>query len=284
VSGTHAAVGLLVLAALAVAPGRSAQAHGSFHARIAQADARVALAPDDPEAWLERAVLYRLHGDGERAWADLERAAALAPGRRDVAFERALVLLDAERFAEADAILAGLLGPGLGQPRAHVARARALAGLGDWAGAADELGKAIESQPVPIPDLHLEHARALARAHPGDPDPALHSLDRALAALGPVVALEQEALTLELEAARYDAALARLDRLAARSARPESWLVRRGDVLERAGRHLEARAAYSAALDAIDRLTPQQRAVPALVALDERARRGAVGADLAGAP
>ena len=79
---------------------------------------------------------------------------------------------------------------------------------------------------------------------------ALHSLDEGIVRLGPIVTLELEAIEVELRLNRYDAALARVDRISAQTPRKDSWLARRGAILERAGRLDEAHAAYRAALDA----------------------------------
>ena len=48
-------------------------------------------------------------------------------------------------------------------------------------------------------------------------------------------------------------------RMCSRTPRKELWLARRGEVLEKAGRAAEARAAYQAALVAIDELPEQRR-------------------------
>jgi tetratricopeptide (TPR) repeat protein len=81
---------------------------------------------------------------------------------------------------------------------------------------------------------------------------ALTALEAGLARIGPAVSLELAAVDLEVELGRYEAALARLDRLLGRTAVSPAWVVRRGEVLERAGRPAEARAEYARALALID--------------------------------
>ncbi len=95
-----------------------------------------------------------------------------------------------------------------------------------------------------------------------------------MAALGPLVSLGFEAIDLEVRLRRFDAALARIDQLSAGSPRRESWLVRRGEILEAAGRDAEARQAYESAMDAIAALPAGRRAVPAVADLAASARRG----------
>ena len=97
-------------------------------------------------------------------------------------------------------------------------------------------------------------------ALPISAEEAIRSLDEGIARIGSVVTLHLRALALEESLGRIDAAAARLEQLAAESERRESWLKRRGDLFARAGRAVEARAAYSAALAAIDSLPEWLRA------------------------
>jgi predicted negative regulator of RcsB-dependent stress response len=80
------------------------------------------------------------------------------------------------------------------------------------------------------------------------------------------------ALELELKGKHYDRALARLDRMAAQYARKEQWLVRRGEILQQAGRKREAREAFEAAIHAIGLLPAHQRRTGAMIKLENRAR------------
>jgi len=66
--------------------------------------------------------------------------------------------------------------------------------------------------------------------------------------------------------------LHRLDLIAGQSQRKEAWLVRRGEILKIAGRDEEARAAFNAALVAIESLPAGPRQSRATTALELRAR------------
>jgi predicted RNA polymerase sigma factor len=72
---------------------------------------------------------------------------------------------------------------------------------------------------------------------------------------------------------RFEAALARVDRLGAGAARPETWMLRRGDILRQAGRRGEAAEAYRAALAGMDRQSPTVQARPATQALRKELER-----------
>ena len=102
-------------------------------------------------------------------------------------------------------------------------------------------------------------------------DVALQGLDEGLERLGQPITLQLYAIDLELELGRHDAALARLDRIASRADRKETWLVRRGEILEQAGRPAEARAAYVAAIEAVQALPATRRGTRAVSRLQTRA-------------
>jgi predicted Zn-dependent protease len=87
------------------------------------------------------------------------------------------------------------------------------------------------------------------------------------------------ALEIELKQNRVDAALARLDKVMAQSPRKETWLVRRGEILQQAGRTKEAVAAFQAAQKALDTLPPTRRTVPAMAELEQRLRKGLAEAE-----
>jgi hypothetical protein len=61
--------------------------------------------------------------------------------------------------------------------------------------------------------------------------------------------------------------------VAQRSPRKETWLARKAEVLQQAGRSNEAAQAYKAALMALQTLPPTRRNVPAMLELDKRIRR-----------
>jgi tetratricopeptide (TPR) repeat protein len=248
----------LVLA-LCVSIAPAARAHGSFHERLEQANAAIVARPGAAEPLLVRADLYRRHGDLEEALADVERAAALEPELVRVEYVRAETLAAAGRQLEAVAAYGRYLAVYPDHPEAREGRASALFALGRPLEAARDLDVAVAHQPVPLPGTYLARARALADAGDAYLDEAIAGLDAGIAVLGPVVALERAAIELELRRGAVDAALERLDRVRLRSPRQESWLARRGEILERAGRREEARVAYVEALAALEQLPPERR-------------------------
>jgi len=153
-----------------------------------------------------------------------------------------------------------------GHYEALLTRARVLAKLDDRTNAARDFTAALAMSSIPEPELYLE------RANVQPVDEALRGLDDGINKLGPVVTLQIAAIELELRRKNYDGALARLDQITAQSERKEAWLVKRGEILKLAGRDDEARAAFNAALVAIEALPPAYRQSRAVTALELRAR------------
>jgi tetratricopeptide (TPR) repeat protein len=247
-------------------------AHGGFHERIERANRAVEADPDAPGPYLNRAELHRRHGDFAEAMADIDRAAALEPGGHASDYFRGRVYLDSGRAQQAEAALRRFLEHEPRNPAALEARARALASLGRHIEAAHAYTRAIESQPVPIPAYYLARAEAFAEAGAEHLPEAIRSLDAGLVTLGPVMTLQRAAIALEVRRGNVDGALARLQSAAAASPRQETWLARRGEILERAGRFEEAHDSFELALREMDQLPPHRRRTDAMTRLDAQLR------------
>src|ERR1041384_553853 len=118
--------------------------------------------------------------------------------------------------------------------------------------AAADFTRAIDLLPEPRTENYIE--RAQAQKSGGDLKAALNGLDEGIAKLGPLVTLQLDAIELEMDLANYDGALKRLETLAGQSERKETWLARKGEILLKAGRTQEARAAFGESLQAIKQL------------------------------
>lgn len=240
-----AALGLACL----VGGGRPASAHDGLGARIAALSAQIVQSPSSPSLYLKRAELYRENRQWTEALADLDRTERIDPAMAVVHLVRAHVNVDRRNWEAAVDSASKFLARQPDHADAHLVRARAYAQQGRKQQAAADFTSALAVRPSP--DVYIERARALSSGARAPLEDAVRGLDEGMARLGPIVTLELEAIDLEMRLNRYDSALARVDRIAARTPRKESWLARRGAILERAGRGDEARAAYRAALDSI---------------------------------
>jgi predicted Zn-dependent protease len=250
-----------------------ARAHEGLREQIIAISAKIKLDPKNASLYLQRGELYRLDRHWTRAAADYDRAARLQPGLSVVDLARGRMLFESGRLRQAKIVLDRFLTRHPDHFEGLITRARVLTRMGSRTQAARDFTQALPLVSTSEPELYLERAQVLA----GDSrhiEEALRGLDEGINRLGPLVTLQLSAIELELRRNNYDAALTRLDTITAQSERKEMWLVRRGEILKSAGRNEEARAAFSAALAAIESLPPERRQNRAVTALQNRARSG----------
>jgi tetratricopeptide (TPR) repeat protein len=248
-------------------------AHDGIHEQIAEVTRQIERDPQNAALYLKRGELHRLHRDWDKALLDYDRAARLNPQLAVVDFARGKMLYETGKHESAKLALERFLAQQPEHVEALVTRGRVLVKLNKHAEAARDFTAAIMlSSPRPQPEMFIERAQTLTAAGVEFRDEALRGLDEGIEKLGPLVTLQLAALDLELAEKRYDRALARLERIAAQSPRKETWLARRGEIMEQAGRKTEAQAAYAAALAAVETLPPHRRRVKAVTELETRLR------------
>ena len=247
-------------------------AHGDVHDRIVLLTTQIAQGNTSSNGLLyfQRAELFRIDGDYTNAMADLNRAAQLNPALTRVDFCRGRVLLEAGKPQDALAPLNRYLAGKPEDAEAFITRARALQKVGNHKPATEDYTTAIQISRVSNPELFIERAESFRAL--GKWDEAIRGLDEGIRKMGPLVTLQLPAIDLEVAAKRYDAALARIDTVMARLQRKETWLVRRAEILTKAGRTEDARKNYQDALAAIDRLPPSHRGTRATLDLEARIR------------
>jgi predicted Zn-dependent protease len=256
--------------------GGPALAHRDIEEQIAVIDKLIEARPDHADLYLRRGELNRIHRDWRAAEADYLMARKLDPEMAAVDFCLGRMNLEAGKPGEARAFLDRYLAERPKDPTGRATRARALVELGQPLAAAEDYTRALALQPEnsPKPEYYLERARALVAAGPKHLDRAIAGLDEGLEKLGDPVTLQLYATDLEIEAERYDAALRRVDRIAAQSVRQEPWLMRKGSILEAAGRPGKALEMYRTALEKIAALPESRKQNRAVKRLEAEARAG----------
>lgn len=233
-----------------------AQAHGDIHVQIHQINPKIKKAPS-AALYVKRGDLYRLDEDYAAALADFQRAEKLDPKLDTIYLGRGRTLFEAGRFKEALPALDHLLEMKPDHPDGRILRARVHAALGESESALRDYDHVVTTVPSPSPDCFLERSFALTKLHRSQD--AVRGLDEGISCLGNLQALQLAALEIEIGLKQYDAALVRIDQAMAPLQRKEQWLTRRGEILQTAGRSEEAKAAYTAALAAIQTLPPTPR-------------------------
>jgi predicted Zn-dependent protease len=248
-------------------------AHMEVHEQIRAMDRMIEAQPNDPKLYLRRGELHRIHQDWALAKKDYLKARKLEPDLAAVDFCMGRMKLEAGKPAEAKRYLDRFLRRLPNDPKGRQVRGETLVELGQPLAAAEDFTVALDNavQGTPRPEIYIARARALVSAGPEYLDRALSGLDEGLQTIGWPVTLDLYALELEIKAKRFDDALSRLDRLAANSTRKEPWLMRKGAVLEAAGRNGEATQVFQQALKAIDTLPRHRRGTRAVKRMEDEA-------------
>jgi len=240
----------------------SAHGHAGVDDEIQRLTLQIRQDPANPQLYLQRGDLYRIHRDWNQALADFRKAQQLDATAAAAEIGLGRTRLEQGSPQQALAHLNRALARQPGNVRALVTRAKAWRTLGKPLAAAVDYSRAIEHFPAPgkpLPEYYLERARAYVAAGDAHIDEALRSLDEGMQVLGNIQTLALYGVELETGRGNFDAALMRLDPLIARANRKEFLLLERGDILLAAQRTEEARQAFLAAQVAVAALPPRHR-------------------------
>ena len=244
------------------------EAHQPLDVQVAALTRLIEASPGRRDLLLLRADRYRRQGSWGQALNDIAHANRLGAAPDSTALSLARVFLDRGHPSAAEALLKPF--STCNSPELHIVRTEALKNLGRTRDALHALDRAIELDPDLGPDIHLERAELLLAIDPPERAEALAGIQRALARMGPVPGLSFLGSEIACDLKNYDLALELLDRLTPYFDRQEQLLARRGDILRHAGRTLEAQAAYTDALAALESVP----ASPAASRLEERKYHG----------
>ncbi len=231
-----------------------ALAHGPLHEQITNVTAELSLRPNDVPLLLRRGELNRLDERWDAALADFQLAKKLAPANPEPLLGLGRLALDQGKFADATRSLTGFLALQSNHVEGHLLLARALVRSDHAPDAVEHFSRALALSAEPRPEWFIERSQSHFAQGDSHLAEALAGLDEGVTKLGPVPTLQLAAIALELRRQGFDAALQRLDTILASSERKERWLLRRGEILELAGRPAEAVTAYNAAREAFEAL------------------------------
>jgi len=247
-------------------------AHPDIDARIDILDKKITQNPNDAMLYLKRGNLHRQHRDWEAALADFKSATSIAPDLPDVFYYRSLLWFDAGQPTRAHELIDRFLAiqPSLAQ--GFIVRSRIRTELRQYLNASEDLTTALKLVEKPLPDLYVERARLLKKAGPAYRDKMRRGLEEGLKRLGPLVSLIDLLVELEAEDGHYQRALEYMDILPQAVQQQPGWISRRGDIYFSAGKKQEAVSNYEQFLVRIAALPENRRDISDIRELEQRVR------------
>jgi tetratricopeptide (TPR) repeat protein len=225
-------------------------AHPGLHHDIEQVTELLAAEPERADLWLRRGRLHRMSDHLAASLSDLDHARELAPEMGEVALERGLTLGALDRDLEALEELDRFIRLRTDSSLAYAERARIRARLGRLGPAITDYSRSLDLNE----DVEIYILRGRLQEQNGRLDDAAAGYRVGLERLNGAVVLRLALIRVETERGNYDVALALIDEQLAQAAAKTDWYLRRGDVLEAAGKPAAAEAARREALAEADRV------------------------------
>ncbi|MEE8368625.1 MAG: tetratricopeptide repeat protein [Thermoanaerobaculia bacterium] len=248
--------------------GGSVRAHPPWDDQLEVLEEQIREEPLNASLYVRRADLKKELGNTRSALIDYDRASEIDPELDLVDLGRGLLYLGIEDPTMAQFFLDRFLDQNPEHAKALLASARALRQLGELDLAASRYERAIGGFKVVKPAFFVELAEVQIES--GDHHAAIKTLDEGMRRFGPLTSLQIRAIDILDDQGNTQKALIRLDRLTESSPQTARWLLRRGELLESAGRLVEAEAAYVKSRSELDKQMKGSRKNRSLVALERR--------------
>lgn len=224
-------------------------AHGDLHQAIARVTDQIQKDPQDVFLYFERGMLYQEHEELEAALADYERVLTLEPGFHSCLLQMAQIHLLRNRPSLALSKIEEYLKREPANPFAYKTRAEIWRQLGEDQAAVADLRTmiALKNENAIRPEDYFQLSEAVLRTDGHPYTDAITALEEGIERLGPVISLQSRLVDLEVLGGRYAAALARIDRIMTALPLTKTWLQKKADILELAGRPTDAAQALEQA-------------------------------------
>jgi tetratricopeptide (TPR) repeat protein len=256
---------------LALLTAQFSHGHGAYHDVVERIEAELKKSPDDAALHYKLAEAHAGHEESKACLKEVSEVERLAPGVYPTGYLRGFSLFIGGENERAKAVLDQFLSTHPDHVDALATRGRVLAKMEHPTEAAADLQAAVKASPSPSGELVTELALAFQKL--GKPKEASGALDEALKTSRDAPLLLECALKIETAAGMWDAALGRIDGLQKNAPRPEPWMAKRAELLAKAGRADDARAAWAALRDRLISLPSLERGSPQNSQLLSQARQ-----------
>lgn len=245
--------------------------HGAYHDVVNSIETELRIQPNDAAIRFKLAKAHAGHEEWRACLEEIALVERLAPGVHPTGYLRGLALHIGGKDQEAKAVLDLFLSSNTEHAEALATRGRVLVKLGSFLVAVDDFQKAMRL--TASPDTALVTGLAFALRDSGKPVEASRVIDEGLKTAGDVPSLLECALEIETAAGLWDSALGRLGGLQKAAPLPEPWMAKRAELMIKAGRTDDARAAWEALRNHIISLPSLERGTPQNLQLLRQARQ-----------
>ncbi len=217
-------------------------AHGDYHSVVRELLSAVEDSPDDPELRFRLATAHVRHGEWLDGLVELERTDRLAPGHYPTDYFRGMALATGKKWELARFALDDFLAGEPNHAEALSERGRVLLELRETEAAIGDIRAALRLSAGLGYDFYKVAAEALLRHR--EANEAVDVVKLGIQRLGPNPDLLTCGIDCATAADQFDLALHYVDHLQQMWPLPEPWMARRAQLLTRAGRSEDARAAW----------------------------------------
>ncbi len=249
----------------------SAFGHGAYHDVVTAIQAELHVHPGDTALRYKLAEAHVGHDDWRACLKQIKLVERLAPGVYPTGYLRGLALHLAGKDEAAKEALNDFLTKNPDHVDALATRGRVLVKLGFPLDAVMDFQKAVKLADSPNTEWIVDLALVLSDS--GKPTEASRAIDEGIMTAGDVPSLLECALEIETAAGLWDSALGRMEGLQKLAPCPEPWMAKRAELMTRAGRADDARAAWTVLRDRLISLPSLERGTPQNVQLLQQARQ-----------
>jgi len=268
----------------------SAEAHESHDTQIQHLEKQLDHLPSNSfgesvALELHRADLYRRQRNWDAALHDYQQVAERDPDNIAMMLGRAQLHLDQQQYSQAKLWSTRVQRLQPDHTQGELQTARALAGIGDYAGASIMFDRAFKRFEQSRPEHYIEHVQLLVAT--GNPNAERHAvaiLDKGAEALGHPISLHSVAVEIEKTSGQLNAALTRIGKVLASNGSLLNWRLQRSELLAELGRPIEALGDLHCVIHRIQQLPEHRRRSRAFQTLMQRtqdleAQLNAINAD-----
>jgi tetratricopeptide (TPR) repeat protein len=236
-----------------------APAHEAIDVQIEHINTLLKSTPENRTFFIKRGELHRQHGNHPLALRDFQHAKKINSSSGDTDFYIGRLRLEMNQADKALPMLRRFIHKNPGHSNALQYLGDAHFALDHFVLAARAYKQAATAEKHPDPELFLKTVRAYEEAGPDYKKHSRKAIEQGILRLGPLVTLIMTGIQLEISQQDYAQALGLLEKLPEAVKNSPKWMLRHGEILNKAGHKKEAILVNTRAIEKINNLPNSRR-------------------------